>query len=124
MRSLGLRCFAGVLLALTASCSTEREIVVEFNEDEVAAALDVSGLVFETPSERDEAIATFRTICVNTPDNSVNEFSVYDMLVNPDDYPAGFVETAELGCPTKFATARAKLAAGDCFGGVVSECDD
>jgi hypothetical protein len=107
-----------------AACASETEVLVEFRETEVAAALDASGLVFETPEERTQAIASFRTICVDTPPNSVNEFSVYDMLVNPAGYPPGFIETAEIGCPEKFATAREKLANGDCFGGVVSECDD
>lgn len=114
-----------VLAAVTlASCASETEVLVEFRETEVAAALDASGLVFETPEERTQAIASFRTICVDTPPNSVNEFSVYDMLVNPAGYPPGFVETAEIGCPEKFATAREKLANDDCFGGVVSECGD
>ncbi len=113
------------LAAVTvASCASDTEVLVEFDEAGVAAALDASGLVFETPEERTQAIASFRTICVDTSPNSVNEFSVYDMLVNPADYPAGFVETAEIGCPEKFATAREKLANDDCFGGVVSECDD
>jgi hypothetical protein len=113
------------LASLTAtSCASETEVLVEFREPEVAAALDASGLVFETPEERTQAIASFRTICVDTSPNSVNEFSVYDMLVHPGDYPPGFVETAEIGCPEKFATAREKLANDDCFGGVVSECDD
>ncbi len=114
-----------VLASATASsCASDTEVLVEFNETEVAAALDSSGLVFETPEERTQAIASFRTICVDTAPNSINEFSVYDMLVHPADYPPGFVETAQIGCPEKFATAREKLANGDCFGGVVSECDD
>ncbi len=107
-----------------ASCASETEVLVEFRESEVAAALDASGLVFETPEERTQAIASFRTICVDTSPNSINDFSVYDMLVHPADYPPGFVETAAIGCPEKFATAREKLANGDCFGGVVAECDD
>jgi hypothetical protein len=124
LASIGISVVALVTSTIVASCATDEEVLVEFHEAEVGEALDVSGLVFETPDERAEAIASFRTICVDTSANSVNEFSVYDMLVNPDDYPAGFVETAEIGCPVKFATAREKLANGDCFGGVVSVCDD
>jgi hypothetical protein len=96
---------------------------VEFREEQVRAVLDATGM-FATPAERDEAVKTFRAICVDTSPNSVNEFSVYDMLTNPDDYPANFIETAEVGCPQRFATARTKIQTGDCFGGVVSECDD
>ena len=124
MRTLSSLILCGALISAASSCATDDEVLVEFETDAVAAALDASGLVFDTAEERTEAITTFRTICVSTPANSINEFSLYDMITNPDGYPAGFVETAELGCPIRFATARDKIASGDCFGGVVSECDD
>ncbi len=111
------------MLASATSCASGDEVLVEFHDDEVRVVLDATG-IFATSAERDEAVETFRAICVGTSANSVNEFSVYDMLTNTSDYPANFVETAEVGCPEKFATAREKIEAGDCFGGVVSDCDD
>ena len=113
----------GLSIGIAASCSTD-DFVPEFREDVVAEALDTSGLVFDTPEERSEAISSFRTICVTTPVNSVNDFSVFDMIRNPGDYPDGFAGVAELGCPNRFATVREMIASGDCFGGAVPGCDD
>jgi len=113
----------GVSVGVVASCASD-DFVPEFREDVVGDALDASGLVFDTPDERTEAISSFRTICVSTPVNSVNDFSVFDMIRNPGDYPDGFAEIAQLACPNRFATVREMIATGDCFGGAVSECDD
>ncbi len=93
-----------------------------FNEAAVKAAIESSGR-FETESEMDDALAMFRRVCIDTPDTSINEFSVHDLLLNSDSYPVEFIATARLGCPEKFARVQSMFDRGECFGGALAGCD-
>lgn len=81
----------------------------EFNETAVRAAVARDGVGAD-------AVETFRKIC-GYPDDSDNDFSVHQLIVNAAEHPAKFIATARLACPNKFARVQKKIDRGDCFGG-------
>ena len=110
--------FAIVALgAVTVACGSSSGS--GFNETAAKNGIASSGL-WKTDADRADALDSIRHTC-ELPDNSINDFSAHDFLVN-DKYSPALVAAWRTGCDAKFVHVQAMIDNGDCFGGVLAGC--